>query len=339
MKKTITLTLIIVIGLLAQTGEEARKVLEETNNVLEKARIVVVESGNPEAKEVLQIAVDMQAKAWGLFKDERFKEAIAVSLEARENGYRAIKIASEPQINEEFVRKELERTSELMGDAGPVIKESGNKKAAEIFGLAVNEQEKAKEAFKNRDLKLALKLTYSAREHTKEALKLVKGDISEEDVKKELERTDQLIEKAGPIIKESGNKEAMVIFEKGVAIQQKAKAAYKEGNLKLALKLTLEARELVFKALKMVEGQITPEEVAKAIKETDDLIQKWSPQIKESGNKEAIKLLENAISHQDKAKSLFKEKKFKAALAQTDVARKLLKKAIELIGPVDEEKD
>ncbi|MCK4427374.1 MAG: hypothetical protein KAW16_02705 [candidate division Zixibacteria bacterium] len=100
----------------------------------------------------------------------------------------------------------------------------------------------------------------------------------------------------------------------------------------MAIKNTQKARDFVLKALKIVEENPTPRMVEKAIERNDDLINNLGPQIRASGNQEAIDLFENGLSHQKKAKQYLEDGKLKAALAQAKVARRLIIKAFDMSG-------
>jgi len=56
--------------------------------------------------------------------------------------------------------------------------------------------------------------------------------------------------------------------------QQKAKEFFKEHKLKIALKLTLKAKEVVQRALRLVEEDVTPQMVQNAIQQNERLIEK-----------------------------------------------------------------
>ena len=94
----------------------------------------------------------------------------------------------------------------------------------------------------------------------------------------------------------------------------------------------MRARELVAQALVMVEGPMSPERVSKDIAATDELIERIRSIIMESANQAAIDLFLSAGEHQDKAKAHFEAQRYKLALAQTKIARRLVDKALNLVG-------
>ena len=86
------------------------------------------------------------------------------------------------------------------------------------------------------------------------------------------------------------------------------------------------------KALQIVEENVTPRMMEKAIGRNNDLINKVGPQLRVSGNQEAIDLFEEGLSHHQKAKQSLEDGKLKAVLAQAKVAHRLITKAFDMIG-------
>jgi hypothetical protein len=156
--------------------------------------------------------------------------------------------------------------------------------------------------------------------------------VERERVGRALDRTDRLIDRAGPLIEESGDEKAQKLFDRGVQAQIRARAFFDEGRYKVAYGLTLKAREMVARALVMVEGPISPERVRQVIAATDELMERIRHIIMESQNREARELFLAAGNHQDKAKMSLEAKRYELALAQTKVARRLAEKALEMAG-------
>lgn len=317
----------------SQIREEVKKELEKTDRVIERAKEAVRESGNPKAQSLLEIAINLQTRAKEAFDQERIKLAGKLTLQAREKAFEAIGLTKRNEENENLVLKAIERTDEIIAKAKEDALLSDSPRASSLLEVAIRNQERAKEFYHERKLKMALKLTLEARELAQKSMELTdRKDKLERIAKNQLERTDRLIDKAGPIIKESGSLRAQELFDEGVNLQEKAWDLFRQNRFGLAIKGTQRARSFVLRALGIVEENVTPQMVKKAIQQNDELIEKVGPQIKVSGNQQAINLFEEGLSHQEKAKRYLDDGKLKAALAQAKVADRLITKAFDMIG-------
>lgn len=337
----ILLTFLLIVGIIlcltgqaiAQIGEEVKKELDRTDAVIEKAREAVRESRNSKAQNLLEIAINLQKKAKEAFADGRFALAIRLTLQAREKAFEAIGITKRSEENENLVLKALERTDQIIATAKEKVNLTDHPRASSLLEVAIRNQERAKEFYREHNLKLALKLTLKARESAQKSMDWagLKDDL-DRFARRELERTDKLIEKTSSIIRESNDTKAKDFFDKGVDWQEKAWDLFKQNRFKAAIQNTQKAREFVLKALKILEENVTPKMVEKAIQRNDELINQVGPQIRDSGNKEAIQLFEEGLSHQEKAKDYLEDGKLKAALAQAKVADRLITKAFDMIA-------
>jgi hypothetical protein len=339
-RKLIFLMLLIVAGVilcltdqaLAQIREEVEKELDRTDRVIDRAKEAVAESRNPKAENLLKLAMNLQGNAKEAFEGERFWLAAKLTLRAREKAFEAIGVTKRSEENENLVLKAIERTDRIIAKAKEKLFLTDNQRAFSLLEVAIRNQQRAKEFYHEHKLKVVLKLTLKAKESAQKSIELAEQKNKlERFAGKELERTDKLIHKASPIIKESGSLRAQDVLDKGVNLQEKAQDLFGQKRFKSAIKNTQKARDFILKALKIVEENPTPGMVEKAIGRNDDLINKLGPQIKVSGNQEAIDLFENGLSHQEKAKQYLGDGKLKAALAQAKVARRLITKAFDMI--------
>jgi hypothetical protein len=329
MKKRLAVTLILCLGwALAQTADDVLTELKKTDVAIERARPVVRESNNDEARRILDNAVQIQVQAWENYDGRRFKRAYELTNVARRRARQAaLMVAVDP----ERIREEIGRTSEIMNELGPIISRANEPKALELWRMAQGEQASAKDQFNNKRYRLALKFTLAARLHTKTAFDVVRRLADPEKVQAELDRTGELIVRAREPVRASGNQRAQQLLEKAGTWQDQALAALRDRRLGQALKLTLAARDLAIRAWELARGTANPVLVEQALNETDRLIENWTQAITESDNEEARGLLAQAQEHQKKAQEGFALRKLKPAFTETSIARRLLQRAIDLI--------
>jgi len=152
-----------------------------------------------------------------------------------------------------------------------------------------------------------------------------------EEVEKELDRTDRVIERAKEAVAESSNPKAQYLLKLTMNLQGRAKEAFEGERFWLAAKLTLRAREKAFEAIGVTKRSEENENlVLKAIERTDQIIAKAKEKIFSTENQRAFSLLEVAIRNQQRAKEFYHEHKLKVALKLTLKARGSAQKSIDL---------
>jgi tetratricopeptide (TPR) repeat protein len=195
---------------------------------------------------------------------------------------------------------------------------------------AAGQIERGRAQFAEQHYEVALRLAISAQRLIRQAGNAGPGPAGDSRVLRELERTDHLIERAAPVIRESGHEEAGRILDRAIELQASAWEAHRASRLRPALAFTREARGLIHRALSIVRGPVDAERVARALEETDVLLDRAGEIVRESGVDHAIRLLEKAMEHQSRAHRSFEETKLRNALAETRVARRLGLRAIQL---------
>ncbi|KPL17664.1 MAG: hypothetical protein AMJ92_11425 [candidate division Zixibacteria bacterium SM23_81] len=327
---------VLVIGLgiqmaNAQGGVEARRELELTDALLLKAQRLVIDEGCPSkrAHELLDQAKNLQKEAWMAHNRGQHRLALSGTKTARGLAQEAIKIAERWR----FVVRQIQNTSELLDIATKMVRVNQNPRAAALLETALSQFERGQGALREGQIEQAFHLLKNANKLAREIITMLRQeDMGQERVGRELDRSDRLIDKARSLIEESGHEKARALLDRGVQTQIRAREFFDEGKYEVAHQLTLKAREFVVRAVGMVEGPIDPERVKRTIGATDGLMEGVRPIIMESQDREAVQLFLSAENHQDKAKGLLATQRYKLALAQTKIARRLVDKALELVG-------
>lgn len=215
--KLILLMLLIIAGVIlcltdqafAQIREKVEKELNRTDRAIERAKEAVVESRNPKAQNLLELAMNLQRRAKETFWEERFRLAPKLTLRAREKAFEAIGVTKRTEENESLVLKAVERTDHKIAKAKEKAFLTDNPRAFSLLEVAIRNQQRAKELYHEHKLKVVLKLTLKAKESAQKSVDLAdRKNRQERFARKELERTDKLIDKALSLIKESGQTNA-----------------------------------------------------------------------------------------------------------------------------------
>lgn len=322
------------------TGEPRERLeaeLDRTDQVLDHAREVVGASESERARTVLANAEQAQAVARALFAEcgrtnlRACEGSHKATTRARREALHAIQIARDQSGLEQEAGRAIERVAHLLDEALVMAGEHPDPRTDRLLDEARSHLERAREQYQARQFAVAIELALAAERLVRQALDLgERGDVNPERVLRELERTDRLLERASPEIRDSGNERAMRLLDQAIELQMRAHRQFDERRPLVAMRLTREAREQVLHALRMVEGPADPAGVEKALAQTDELIERVESEVRASGIEEANRLLDAGLDHQQRARDLFKEGRLNPALAQTRVARNLVLEAANL---------
>jgi tetratricopeptide (TPR) repeat protein len=304
--------------------------LRRTDEKLAWARPIVAESTSQRAREILDQAFRAQGAAWDNFRAGRPLVSWRLTQEARRLGLRAVTLAREDMQLRNRARRELDRARETMRrtveELGPSLPEPARRLLAE----AREQLRRAEGLFAEQHYEAALRLAISAQRLVRQAEGLGANAGEGGRVLRDLERTDRLIERAAPLVHESHHEDATRMLDRAIELQGGAWEAFRAGRARGALARTREARGLVNRALGLVRGPVDGERVAEELAETDSVLERATDVVREAGSDSARRILETAREHQKRARGLFADREFRAALAQTLVARRLAQRAIRI---------
>ncbi|MBM3314406.1 hypothetical protein FJY71_00995 [candidate division WOR-3 bacterium] len=329
MKKFISLALLVLAALaVGQTRDELLTELTKTDRVLERVGPLVERSGNAEAKNLLAEARRLQAEAWNAYHARMPRIAHARTMRARKL---AVDAGVMVDVSPEQVREELHRTADLMDRVRPHVTRVEDARAAELWNMAQSEQATARQSYEARDFRRALKFTFTAREHARLVMDILGRQVNPDRVEAALRKTDNLIERVAGPVREAGNPRADELLQKAVEVQAQAWSRFRSRQLREAVKLTMSARDLAFRALELVLGPANPAAAEQALNETEELLRDWAQAIAETENAGAGSLLEQARTLQQSAREQFTAGQHRAAFGSTTRARRLLQRAIDLV--------
>jgi hypothetical protein len=333
MKHTIVILLAAVVAVgLAQSGEKVRQELEITDRMLREAEPIVEQSGVPEAQDFLRQAEGKQQDAWRSHGRREYIRSLAETKQARFMLRQALELA---RLDPERIRAELRRTGDLINESRAMVTRSGVRQAIELLRIAEAEQDGSRREFGARHFRVAFKLTMTARLHAQKAVQLARRFGDPEQVLREVERTDELLERARAKLQGLDGENQLLhqlqeLFERARAWQVQARESWRGGQQREALKLTFGARNLLLRAWEMGRGNQDPELVAEALAETGRLLKTWQDGIRSGGDPEEAALLDKAVQRQQRARDQFAAGSLVQALGETTAARRLLNRAIEL---------
>jgi hypothetical protein len=311
-------------------GDRVEEQLRLTDEALLRAREVVLDSRSPRAREALDRATALQDDAWGQFRGDRPIVAGAMTREARLLAARAVSFAREDFSFEQTAERELEKAAGELERARDSLDGPPSEHAQRLLEEARAQIERARAQIQEGHFEVGIRLAVSARWLIRQALR--GGAAADRQiVSRELERTDELIERVSDFLDQSGDEPSFRLLLQARELQRSAREAYGAGRPVVALAATRQARDLANRALDQVQGGVDAESVSEAFSETQSYLQRAAEIVSASGDERAAELLERARDHQQRAETAAGEEQMRAALAETRVARSLAKRAVQLV--------
>lgn len=305
--------------------------LEKTDRLLERARQTVEESGSLQGHQYLEKAFNLQQRARDNYRQRRYRNSYRLTTQARELAAKAVGFVRQNSENREMVKRELEKTDEILSTAHNQLGLSASASQAQtLLENAYTTQKKAHEMFTRNRQRMALTATLRARDLVNLSLDQVR---EKNRIARELDKTDQYIEKARTAMAESNLEEIPPVVQKAIRAQEEAKILYKRGNFKLSLKQTLTAREIIANALKQYERSMRKETFQRTVDDLEKRYYELSEIQSEFPNQFAEKLLQQAYDEYIRARELFQENKTERAVYHVRRCDKFLTEAAQILKP------
>ncbi len=157
-----------------QGGDDAQHFLETTDEVLRKARDVVADSDNNAASSKLAEAVDLQNRAKSALASGNPKRAVRLSSQARDIASELLRRISLP-VDEHSVGNALNTTDRVIAELEEQLGRDPSSDAADLLRRAKAQQQQARGAFNQSELRKALAKTRAARNLARRGLALLDG--------------------------------------------------------------------------------------------------------------------------------------------------------------------
>jgi hypothetical protein len=294
--------LILATGWLAGTASaqcDLRAEIERALLRIERAREIVSVSPVPEARELLRAAEQRAKEAEERGRRREMERACLLARVSQDLAEKAASVGREGLRDLPQVQNSLERTALFLAEVARELEGNGSREARQMLATATRQQRQGERALDQGRPRMALKLTFLARETARRARRTAQGgeDPGRPWVEQELNLTDRLLEEAAPAGEGEEPPPARVQrLEQARRLQTQARRQLAGGELGLALRLTGQARILARRALRGADPSIAPREVRSMIQTTAELIDRLSTVAAEKGDRSALQSLAKAES-------------------------------------------
>jgi hypothetical protein len=223
----------------------------------------------------------------------------------------------------ERLRRELEKTDEVMSRARDIVRDAMSARGRQMLEAAQDVQRNAWQAFHGRRERLAFDLTMRARD---EALRAIRFSESEfravERIRNLLDSTSDLVGEASAVVPQSGDQEAIRLFDAGRLQLTRAHEAFRDRRFRQALTLTLTSRDLLLRALRLAEDSpaASPDRLREVIERTEALARE-ADAAGAADDRRARELLEQGNRQLDQAREAARDGRPRLAFQRAMAAR------------------
>lgn len=323
----------------AQPGisNQIERELERTDLILDRARDQVGVSITSHAEDLLRQARDLQQKAWGAFRRESAsyqRQALELTLKARDLAQRAIETAELEAQAYEKTRDLVESTKDLIETANLEIRDSGDAQAIRLLEGGIWQLQKAREAYRSREYRQAIRLAGAAHDLVERALQRARSAPASGrlQIESALEQTGSLLDEVRERLGRSPRPKAEKLFEQATALQTRAWRHFRDNRDDLAVRLAKQARQFATDALLLLTQDLDRRDVEQALGRIDRTIRDLTPKIRASGSERAERLLSSARERYQEGMGQMQRGRYAKALESARLADGFLRRAAEVAG-------
>lgn len=235
-----------------------RALLERTDQVIERAQDIVQASNHPLATNSLQIAVDLQDRAWRHYRSgpENTYELRAAKQLTNEALSIAQKVTGRvAEQSQNSLLQKLERTETLVESAEELSRDYGSDVRNSVLGQIRSSLNRAWEFYNNGQYRPALKLCNQVEKTSRKIINSVNSGSRQ---KVQFERRSEFVLKALERVQaklaECGSERAPALLDQAWQSYTLATHLYDEGRIKAALKTLPKARKMAEQAARECRG-------------------------------------------------------------------------------------
>jgi hypothetical protein len=313
-----------------QDFDRVAEFIQRTEEILLKVEDAVRNSESARAVMILKEAWRLHETSYRLLDDARPLFAYRTSQKARQAGLHAGQLARGDLGFEERARIRANYLRELYDDILARAQETNHERALRFLEEAERLYLRAEEQYSQRNYEIAFNLLESAETMLRRAARLLFEAGGAERLQNELERTQNLIDRTHERLGENADPAAVDLLVQAEDVLAQAREAVGRGQPLQALRLAKQARHLAGQAASVSGDAPEAPAVQEQIDRWDSRYARVAEIVEESGNEDAMRLLERAVQHRNGAEERLAAGNTKAALRQIKIAHDLLHEAGEL---------
>lgn len=304
---------------------DLQQAIERNEELLARAFELVHETNSTKARTSLEAAVKLHQLSRKLAEGDDLQAAARATLRARQAILNTINIAKREARAEEGALKAMERARIRLQQAMRMFEDAGrpdDSPARKLVEEARNQLARARNNLQEHLFDVAIQLANASTELSARAIRmLTRDDIGPEFVLREIERTDDVLERLRGI-DQSMEPRAERALSEAIDLQNRARQNARNDKFRIALEQTRRARGIALRvAGRGGDGEAAPERVERALAFTDELLEQAYAAARENNLERAIQHLDDASRLQQQAKRSYADGQYRAALTMTGRAR------------------
>ncbi len=338
---TTALVLMMLLGgvALAQHGpgndrQLLAQALEKTDMVIERAKEVVIESGSERARNQLEMAVRLQTRARNLVNSGTVTDVMAITagkytLNARERAQRAIALTRQADANEGYVRRELEKTDNMLARVNEQVSMDTPEQALMLLDSIHEKQQRATELFHNGRLKMSLQMTLQARKALEKLIEDVGGYMELRRRYNALGDRYFTLRDRIQLSASQNDPDVRIQLDQAERNRERADDIAAEGRLEAAVNTLQSAVEQLAELSEEIREPARIEQTYQAIRRQAELL---TEKVQLSGNTRIERLYRAALDHLDRAEEAYRAGDHQKATVQLQAARQTVDRVSDLLG-------
>jgi hypothetical protein len=350
-RRTINLILLILLAATVlvsrvhgQTDEleKLRNYIEQNQELLLEAEILVRGTNSAKARASLEAARRLHFASMKELEANRPLLSANAAKRARNAILKAIQLAKRETKLEERALKSIDYAQRRNEYARTLLDESASDEAVPAKKLIDESMEqllRARANMREHMFEVAIQSANASIDMSNRAIRLLKRDtVGPELIRREIARTDLLLERVDELGDRSGNDDLTRIIGEAHDLQNRARASAADGRYVLAFENTKRARAIARRILNRAGGttESTADAVARAIELTEGLVERAYEIARGNNDDRALRQLGEATRMQQNARDAYNAGQFERAFSFTQRARDIARNTMrEADRPID----
>jgi hypothetical protein len=308
--------------------------IQRNEELLNEATLLVRGTNSAKARASLDAAEKLHQASKNNFVSDQLLTSAQMARRAREAILKSIQLAKRETRLEENAYKAIERAAKRNEQARTLYDEArtdNNMPARKLIDESLNQLLRARGSIREHMFEVSIQSANASYDMSNRAIALLKKDsVGPELVRREITRTDRLLERIDERAAQGGPQlDTNSLINDAHLLQNRARAHATEGRYILAFEETKQAREIARRIINRsgVGPETGRDAVASTLETTDLLIDRAFELARENQDDRAVRQLEEAARIQREAHDFFRNGQPDRALALTQRAREMAQKA------------
>lgn len=234
--------------------------LDRTDDILTRAREVVIATNSPQAKVIYDKAVTLQAQALEQFQlgpaGGHWNFSSKLTLQARLRAQEAIAAGRDSQQNETALLRRLERAQDLLDQARGAFGQADHSSLESLYLSAERNLERAWEFFRQQHFRAALKLTNQVERTAEKMLQTLNREVQRDlNYERQVENARQYLDHVRDQIIGCESPSALQLIDQAEQSLRQALQYESEGNREASLRALQQSREAGTQATRECRGE------------------------------------------------------------------------------------